>query len=36
MYCVEIYYFDGCKLYVENIIIHVFEMLHVAFIVHGT
>ena len=32
MYWHEIY--DGCKLYVENIIIHVLKMLHVVLILH--
>ena len=28
--------FDGCELYVENIIIHVLVMLHIALIIHVT
>ena len=32
----DICYFDGCELYVENIIIHVLKMLHVVLILHVT
>ena len=33
---IDICSFDGCKLYVESIIIHVFIMLHVVLILNVT
>ena len=34
--CIDMEIYDGYKLYVENIIIHVLNMLHVVLILHVT